>query len=69
MGYGEYSFELLDRSGFLGPVGLALPLFMQSKRYGDPFFVSPLGPSFEKIYQFGSGDLNFRDVIPIYSNL
>jgi hypothetical protein len=66
---GEYVFEILDRSGVFGPFALAMPLFMQEKRYGDPFWVSPLGPSVEKGFDFLEGDLDFDDIIPIWSQL
>ena len=42
---------------------------MQEKRYGDPFWVSPLGPSVEKGFDFLEGDLDFDDIIPIWSQL
>lgn len=66
---GEYAFEILDRSGVFGPFALAMPLFMQEKRYGDPFWVSPLGPSVEKGFDFLEGELDFDDIIPIWSQL
>jgi len=69
MDHGEYAFEALDRSGALGPFTLAFPLFMESKRYGDPFWVSPLGPSVEKGFDLLTGDLDFEDMIPLYSQL
>ena len=69
MDWGEYSTEIFDRSGVLGPFTLALPLFMAEKRYGDPMWVGPLGPTIEKGYDFFTGDLNLKDLTPIYSSL
>lgn len=69
MDWGEYSFEIIDRSGALGPYALAAPLFMAEKRYGDPFWVSPLGPGFEKAFDLTTGDFKVKDIIPIYSQL
>jgi hypothetical protein len=68
MGAGEYTFEVIDRAGIFGPLGLAIPLF-QGNRYGDPFWVSPLGPTAERIVDFGQGDLNFDQFLPIYSQI
>lgn len=69
MDWGEYSTEIFDRSGVLGPFTLALPLFMENKRYGDPMWVGPLGPTVEKSYDFFTGDLNLKDLTPFYSSL
>ena len=69
MEWDKYSFEIIDRSGVLGPWALAAPLFMESKRYGDPFWVSPLGPSVEKGYDLLTGDLDFKDITPIYNQI
>lgn len=40
---------------------------MESKRYGDPFWVGPLGPTLERGYDFIEGDLDVKDVLPGYS--
>ena len=69
MEWDKYSFEIIDRSGVLGPWALAAPLFMESKRYGDPFWISPLGPSAEKAYDLLKGDLEFGDMTPIYNQI
>jgi hypothetical protein len=68
MDYGEYAFEVIDRAGIFGPLGLAIPLF-QGNRYGDPFWVSPLGPTAEKVVDFGQGDLKFDQFLPIYNQI
>ena len=67
MDWGEYSFEILDRSGVFGPLALAFPLFMQNKRYGDPFWVGPLGPTAERGMDLVQGDLKYKDILPVYS--
>lgn len=69
MDWGEYTTEIIDRSGVLGPFTLALPLFIEDKRYGDPFWVGPLGPTVEKGYDLFTGDLNLKDLTPLYNNL
>lgn len=69
MDWGEYSFEIIDRSGVLGPFALAMPLFMESKRYGDPFWTGPLGPTVERAYDLGSGDFKFDSILPLYNQL
>jgi len=69
MDWGEYSTEIIDRSGVLGPFTMALPLFLEEKRYGDPFWVGPLGPTFGKGFDFLQGDLRLKDLTPFYSAL
>lgn len=69
MDWGEYSTEIIDRSGVLGPFTMALPLFLEEKRYGDPFWVGPLGPTFGKGFDFLQGDLRVKDLTPFYSPL
>ena len=69
MDWGEYTTEIIDRSGVLGPFTLALPLFMEDKRYGDPMWVGPLGPTVEKGYDLFTGDLRLKDLTPFYNNL
>ena len=68
MDYGEYSMEILDRSGVLGPFALMLPV-ISGKTYGDPFFVGPLGPTFEKLWDFPQGKLKIDDFIPGYNQV
>lgn len=68
MGYGEYSLEILDRSGALGPATLMLP-FITGKNYGDPLWISPLGPTFEKLWDFPQGKLKIDDFIPGYNQV
>jgi len=69
MDWGEYSFEIMDRSGVLGPFALAMPLFMENKRFGDPFWVGPLGPTVERAYDAATGDFDFDSILPFYNQL
>jgi len=66
---GQYWTEVLDRSGMLGPASLAMPIFLESHRYGKPFWVPPLGPSAERIYDGVNWDWRAADFMPIYSQL
>lgn len=69
MGTGQYITEIIDRSGMLGPASLALPIFLESHRYGKPFWVSPLGPSAERVYDGITWDWNTADYLPVYGQL
>jgi len=69
MDMGEYSVEIIDRSGILGPYTMALPLFIERKRYGDPLWVGPLGPTIGTGYDLISGDIKPKNLIPFYSPL
>ena len=69
MSPGEYSIEIMDRSGLLGPYTMALPLFVNEKRYGDPLWVGPLGPTIGTGYDLISGDIKPKNLIPFYSAL
>ena len=66
MDYGEYSFEILDRSGVLGPYGLVVPMF-EAGNYGDEFWVSPLGPTAERIEDILKGDFRTKKYVPFYA--
>lgn len=69
MSTGQYMTEIIDRSGMLGPASLALPIFLESHRYGKPFWVPPLGPAAEKVYDGITWDWRVADYIPGYSQL
>ena len=69
MSSGEYWFDVLDRSGSLGPYALAIPLFMEDKRYGNPWFIPILGPTAEKSWELATGDFDPLDYAPVYSQL
>jgi len=68
---GQYYTELFDRTGMLGPASMALPMFLESHRHGKPFWISPLGPAAERIYDARPWDFEMKpaDFIPIYSQL
>lgn len=66
---GQYNLELLDRSGILGPGSMALPLFLESHRHGKPFWISPLGPAAERVYDGMALDWRPSDFVPVYSQL
>lgn len=68
MDWGEYSVEILDRSGVLGAFALLLPLF-QGGQYGDPFWISPLGPTFEKAWDLPQGKVKIDDFIPLVNQV
>ena len=44
-------------------------LFLENKRYGNPFFVPILGPSAEKAWNLFTGDFDGFDYLPGYSQL
>ena len=69
MSSGEYWSEVVDRSGALGPYALALPLFMEDKRYGNPFFIPIAGPTAERAWDVMTLDTDFFDFVPAYSQL
>ena len=69
MSNGRYWFEVLDRSGMLGPGALALPLVMEEKRYGKPALVPILGPGAERAYDLLQGEAQAFDYFPVYSQL
>ena len=66
---GQYWTEVLDRSGMLGPASLAMPIFLESHRYGKPFWVPPLGPTAERVYDGVTWDWRAADFMPVYSQL
>lgn len=69
MSGGKYWFEVLDRSGMLGPGALALPLVMEDKQYGKGPLVPILGPGAEKAYDLLQGEAEPFDYFPVYSQL
>ena len=68
MNWGEYSFEILDRSGTLGPFGLLVPA-IEAERYGDEFWISPLGPTAERFEDLIQGEFKLKDITPVLSAL
>ena len=69
MSTGQYMTEIIDRSGMLGPASLALPIFLESHRYGKPFWVPPLGPAAERVYDGITWDWRAADYLPVYGQL
>jgi len=43
MDWGEYMFEMTDRAGILGPLGILVPIF-EAPGYGDSMILEALGP-------------------------
>ena len=75
MDYGEYFFELLDRSGVFGPVALLFPVQTAGK-YGDNPLLPILGPTAERFEDYIlKGDVIdnkedvFWDFVPLASGL
>ena len=66
---GQYWTELIDRTGMLGPASMALPVFLEDHRHGKPFWLSPLGPTAERVYDGITWDWKVADYIPGYSQL
>ena len=68
MGWGEYIFEILDRSGVFGPLTMAIPMY-QANDYGDQFWVPPLGPSAERVEDLLTKGLVYvvREGVQVYS--
>ena len=63
----EYTGELIDRAGVLGPFGLLIPM-IEAQRYDD-FFIGPaLGPSFERIEDLLL-DGEIKQNIPVFGTL
>jgi len=63
MPWGEYTMEIIDRSGALGPVSLALPM-LEADEFGGEWWVPPLGPTAERFEDLIKGDLKVKDVLP-----
>ena len=67
MDLSEYSFEILDRSGILGPLGLLIPMY-EAGKYGD-FPIGPAaGPTFERIEDL-IFDFELKQNIPIVGTI
>ena len=62
----EYLFELVSRSGFLGPLEIPRSMF-QAEQYGLPFWAAPLGPTvatgFDMVTDTGFDGIS--DLIPV----
>ena len=67
MPVGEYSKEILDRSGLFGPWGLLLPM-IEAGEFGGSWWVPPLGPTAERIEDLVKGDVDWTTYLPGYSS-
>jgi len=63
MPWGEYTMEIIDRSGALGAVGLVLPM-LDADEFGGEWWVPPLGPTAERFEDLIKGDFRIKDVLP-----
>ena len=64
---GEYSKEILDRSGLFGPWGLMLPM-LEAGEFGGSWWIPPLGPTAERIEDLVKGDVDWTTYLPAYSS-
>ena len=67
MPIGEYSKEILDRSGLFGPWGLMLPM-LEAGEFGGSWWVPPLGPTAERVEDLVKGDVDWTTYLPAYSS-
>ena len=63
MPWGEYTMEIIDRSGALGAPGLVLPM-LEADEFGGEWWVPPLGPTAERFEDLIKGDFKVKDVLP-----
>ena len=64
MGGGEYSLDIIDRAGILGPLGLILPM-AEAHKFGQSWWVPPLGPTAQRTEQAFRGTLGWEENIPV----
>ena len=67
MDFGEYSAEIIDRSGLLGPWGLLRPM-LEAGDFGGSWWVPPLGPTAERVEDIVRGDMDYTTYLPVYSS-
>jgi DNA/RNA endonuclease YhcR with UshA esterase domain len=67
MDFGEYSAEIIDRSGLLGPWGLLRPM-LEAGDFGGSWWVPPLGPTAERVEDIVRGDVDYTTYLPVYSS-
>ena len=67
MDLGDYSFEILDRSGILGPLGLLIPMY-EAGKYGDFPLGPAAGPTFERIEDL-IFDFELKQNIPVVGTI
>jgi len=68
MDWGEYTMEIIDRSGALGAWAMMLPV-LQADNYGDEYWISPLGPTATRFEDWAKGRFNFTDILPFAASL
>ena len=66
MRWGEYSGDIIDRAGILGPFGLILPI-LEAGQYGKSWWIPPLGPTAERLEDLVRGKAKFSDYMPGYA--
>lgn len=66
----DYLFELVSRSGFLGPLEIPKSMF-DAADYGTPFWVAPAGPTAGTAYDLinSEGWDGLSRLIPVYNQL
>ena len=63
MEWGEYSGDIIDRAGVLGPFGLIIPI-IEANEFGKSWWVPPLGPSAERLEDLVRGKAKLSDYMP-----
>ena len=63
MRWGEYSGDIIDRAGILGPFGLILPI-LEAGKYGKSWWIPPLGPTAERLEDLARGKAKLSDYMP-----
>ena len=68
MSSSEYLFELVSRSGFLGPLEIPKSMF-DAGEYGLPFWAAPLGPSVATGFDLAKSDGfdALEELVPVYN--
>ena len=66
MSYADYSQDIIDRAGVLGPFGLVLPM-LEAGQFGGSWWVPPLGPTAERLEDLVRGKAKFTDYMPGYA--
>jgi len=68
MGHWEYTREIVDRAGYLGPYTLLLPL-IGGPTYGGSAWLQLGGPSIERVGDMISGTARKTDYMPFYASM
>ena len=64
MDLGEYSLDIIDRAGILGPYGLILPMF-EARKFGQSWWIPPLGPTAQRGEQYARGTAKWQEQVPV----